>query len=431
MTNSILDSPMTSITPQAATSHAVPNPQKRMKMSHRPRRFGAFRKLPAEVRLHIWHYLMPEFRNDDEPSLSREVFGSPVATPVQRHGNRFAILRTSRALKNEIEAELYRLRTLTITIRPEWRGWRVENLPGSTMTDFVHTDFKRFKSIKVDIYCPQHDDSGQLLYARASIYNLVRLLRGKNDDIEQCEPYSTRDDQTQLYDLSCADCMCDEDIPRTCAKIPGMEVTFLDEGSNTWNENGFPRVTFLDTPWLRDDLSILIAPFGYLHMVQSISFAFPQVLKPDSSVNSIARTVQKNVTNFVDWGWRSESIDAPSQEARRFLGLDWALDTAPGPAAAILRRERIIHNRWYRQSVERFLDLYVNRRKYHNPYVAPTLERYRDFESLDRSYLDHGWKLHITQDPKWLEEWRRYWPSGIPPKGSAEWNALIASASRY
>ena len=430
MTISILDSPMASITPQAATPHAVPNPQKRMKRSPRPRRFGVFRNLPAEIRLHIWHYLMPEFRNDDEPSLSREAFGSPIATPVQRHGNRFAILRTSRALKNEIEAELYRLRTLTFTIRPQWRGWRVENLPGSTMTDFVRTDFKRFKSIKVDIYCPQRGDSGQLLYARASIYNLVRLLRGNSDDIEQCEPYSTRDDQTQLYHQLYSNCMCDEEIHRTCAKIPRMEVTFLDEGSNTWNENEFPHVTFWDTPWLYDDLNILIDAFGYLHMVESISFAFPKVLRSDSCANHV-RTVQRNVTDFLRWGWGEKWNETPKTEAERFLGLDWALDRAPGPAAAILRRERIIHNRWYRQSVERFLDLYVNRRKYHNAYLAPTLERYRDFAALDRSYLDHGWKLHITKDPKWLEEWRRYWPSGIPPKGSAGWNALIASASRY
>lgn len=195
-------SPTTSILPQTVAPHNAPTPKKRTKRSHRPRRFGVFRKLPAEIRLHIWHYLMPEFRDDNESSLSRGSFGSPIVVPVQRLGNRLAILRTSRALKREIEAELYRLRTLTFTIRPEWRGWRVENLPGSTMTDFVHTNFLRFKSIKVDVYCPQRHDPAQLLYARASIYNLVRLLRDDCDDIEQCEPYSTRDDQRKLSHYS-------------------------------------------------------------------------------------------------------------------------------------------------------------------------------------------------------------------------------------
>lgn len=210
-----------------------------------------------------------------------------------------------------------------------------------------------------------------------------------------------------------------------------MEVTFLDEGLNTWHENGFPHVTFWDTPWLGYDLKILTAAFGYLHVVQSINFSFPDTPRPDPHLDKTVKLVQKNVSNpgIASGGW--DLIDLFKNEAQHYLGLDWALDTAPGPAAAILRRERLIHSRWYRRSVEYFIDLYANRRKWHNDYERPTIERYRDFESLDRSYLDHGWKLHITQDPKWLEEWRKFWPSGIAPKGSAEWNALIASASRF
>ena len=420
------DLPTTSIFPQALASHAVPKPLRTTKSGHGPpRNFGAFRKLRAKVRLKIWQYLMPELRDDIELSLSREAFGSPVAVPVQRDGNRLAILRTSRAFKDEIEAELYRRRTMTFTIRPQWRGWRVENLPGSTMTDFVHTNFNRFKSIKVDIFCPQRDDPAQLLYARASIYNIVRLLRGQSDDIGQCEPYSTRDDQKRLESYS--GCVCDQKIPKNCANIPRVEVTFRDEGSNTWHENGFSHVTFVDTPWLGDDLRILLAAFGFLHVVQNISFIFPQGSQADSYVNQTVEFVQKIVSIPPAWDRKYDIFI--KEEAEHYLGLDWALDTAPGPTAAILRRERLIHNRWYRRSIEHFLDLHCNRRKYFNIYATPSSERYRDFESLDRSYLDHGWKLQYTQDPKWLEEWRGYWPSGIPPKGSAEWNALVALAS--
>ena len=359
---------------------------------------------------------MPELRDDDEPLLSREAFGSPMASPVQRLGNRLAILRTSRALKNEIEAELYRSRTLTFTIRPEWRGWRVENLPGSAMIDFVHTDFTRFKSIKVDIHCPQPDDPGQVLYARASIYNIVRLLRGHNDNIGQCEPYNTRNDQKDLAHYP--EYKCKGDMSRIRVNIPRMEVRFLDEGLNTWDENGSSHYNFLGTPSLGADLKILTIAFGYLHLVQSISFTFPQTPRMDSHLAKIVKTVQKNVSNATigsrDWNM----IEFTTDEAEHYLGLDWALDTAPGPAAAILRRERLIHNRWYRRSVEYSMDLYANKREWHNPFERPTLERYRDFESLERSYL-------------FLEEWRSFWPSGIPPKGSAGWNALIASASRF
>ena len=429
MAISVLDSPATAIDPQTVAPHAVPKPQKRTKNSHRPRRLGTFRKLPAEVRLHIWQYLMPELRDDDEPSLSSEAFGSPVVVPAQRNGNRLTILRTSRALKKEIEAELYRLRSLKFTIRPERRGWRVESLPGSTMTDFVHTNFLRFNSIKVDIYRHQRDDPAQLLYTRTSIYNIVRLLRGNKDDIGQCEPYSTRNDRKQLNGELTSNCICDKSISKTCAKIPRIEVTFLDEGSNTWLDDGYCNYTFLDTSCFGSDLGVLTSAFGYLHMVQSISFTFPEGLRPDSGIIKTVTSIQKFVSDFPTWGW--DYIDFSKGEMDHYLGLDWALDTATGPAAAILRRERLIHNRWYRRSVKPLLDYLTHSGEYYTEYEAPALERYRDFQSLDRLYVDHGWKLHITQDPKWLEEWRGYWPNGIPPKGSAEWNVLIASASRF
>lgn len=68
-----------------------------------PSDFGSFQELPAELRLNIWRYLMPE--NRDEPKCAREPYGS-WTTKSPRHGNRLAILRTSRALKEEV-GELY------------------------------------------------------------------------------------------------------------------------------------------------------------------------------------------------------------------------------------------------------------------------------------------------------------------------------------
>ena len=415
---------MNSHHPQPDASRTAPKQQKRAPRSHSQRRFGAFRKLPAELRLQIWHYLMPEWRDDSESSLSREAFGSPVVIPDQRRGNRLAILRTNHALKNEIEAELYRSRSLTFTIRPEWRGWRVENLPGSTMTDFVHAKFDRFESIQVDIYCPQRDDPGQLLYARASILNLVRLLMGRSDDIGDCEPYGTRDDQKQLEFIE--NCTCQEEgTSRPCAQIPRIEVRFLDQGLNTWQEKGISHGTFKDTIWLGDDLAILIGTFGFLHMVRGISFTFPTPPK-SPRVLITATSVQDLVSG--SYTGKSDFHPVAREEAGSFLSLDWALDTAPGPAAAILRRERLIHHRWYRRSVKYFIDL--DRRKYRDTYEEEAWNRFVDFLDLDIWFRSHGLKLEVTRDPKLLEEWRDYWPSGIPPKWSPEWNALIAARSR-
>ena len=44
------------------------------KLKMKPSKFGAFQKLPADVRLNIWHYLMPEERDDSE--CAREPYGS-------------------------------------------------------------------------------------------------------------------------------------------------------------------------------------------------------------------------------------------------------------------------------------------------------------------------------------------------------------------
>lgn len=181
-----------SMAPPTATSLPV-TPESEKRAEERSRQpsissFGAFYKLPPELRLIIWRNLMPELRDECKPSP--EAYSSPVGESL-RLGNRLAIVPTSFALFYELRSELYQSRTLRISIQPQRWGWRAEGLPGSTMADFTSARFSSFESIRVEILCPSRVDPGQLLYARAAVLGLVGVLRGYRSTIEHCEPYST------------------------------------------------------------------------------------------------------------------------------------------------------------------------------------------------------------------------------------------------
>ena len=154
--------------PTATSSTSIPTtPESENWAAERSRQpssssLGTFYKLPAELRLIIWRNLMPELRDESEPSP--EAYGS-VVDESPRLGNRLAVIRTSFALFYAIRSELYRSRTLRILIRPQRRGWRAEGLPGSTMADFASARFSSFESIKVAMFCPSRVDLGQLIYA--------------------------------------------------------------------------------------------------------------------------------------------------------------------------------------------------------------------------------------------------------------------------
>jgi len=388
--------------------------------------FGAFYKLPAELRLIIWQNLMPELREECEPSL--EAYGSPVYESP-RSGNRLAVTRTSFALAYEVQSELYRSRTLHISIRPQRRGWRAEGLPGSTMADFARATFSFFESIKVEILCPSRFDPGQLMYARAAVLGLVRVLRGYRSAVEHCEPYSTRDDQRLIKPPINRD---SDETSTACVAIPRLHIEFLDNGLATWHDDSLAYATFGKVPYFDDDLELLAAPFGYLRNVEHISFTFPEQLRPSARLLELVQYIRKETSepclSTRTWSYPCSPIQEFLQlEAQRYLALDLALDTAPGPAAAILRRERLIHWRWYWRTLghlkenDMYLFSFISHR-------FP--EQLRDFEQLEPSFRDYGWKLEHKKDPQWLEEWRCRWPDGIPPRGSLAWFSVIAAATQ-
>ena len=424
----------------------------RTKLSER----GEFRELPAEVRFKIWQYLMPEVR--DEPECAREPYGS-WTTKSPRHGNRLAILRTSCALKVEIEEEIYRSRVLRISIRPRWKGWRAEDLPGSNPIDFANTKFAKFESIKVEIHCPEKGDPGQLLYVRAAVLDLVCALKGLGADIQHCEPYSRGVDFRKLESqgkLAKPGSLIERDDHNVnAAKIPKLQIVFLNTGTDTWYEDRSIRATLGGHTYLYNDLDLLLAPFGYLFNIQQIKFKFPEIplshglrrfrgitiSEIDAPRNHCAQLLrlcqyvrrQALSSHLFELDGKGPTQSFFEADVERYLFLDKSLDTAPGPTAAILRRERLIHNRWYRKTFKHILNMHRQRTEDDEEvkvYAEAAEARYRDFECLDRSYHDHGWKLHVTQDPSWLKEWRRYWPNGIPLRGTPEWDACIAAARR-
>ena len=379
------------------------------------------------MRLIIWRNLMPELRDEYEPS--HEAYGSP-ASKSPRSGNRLAVIRASVALFYEIYPELYQSRTLHISIRPQRRGWRAEGLPGSTMADFANATFSHFESIKIEIFCPSRFDPAQVIYARAAVLGLVRVLRGYRSMIEHCEPNSTRDDQRQIKAPFNAGA---DESSSTCVAIPRLHIRFLNNEPDTWHDGPFAHATFGRGSYIDDDLDFMVAPFGYLRNVEHISFTFPEQLRPKARLLDLVQYIQK-VTSEPRLLARTRSYpSSPLQEftqtdGQRFLALDMALDTAPGPAAAILRRERLIHWRWYCRTLEHLRDSDI----YSVGFISFRLrEQICEFGLLEPVFREYGRRLDEEDDPQWLIiEWRAKWPNGIPPKGTIGWYSIIAAASQ-
>ncbi|KAG7007964.1 hypothetical protein G7Y79_00007g020890 [Physcia stellaris] len=311
--------------------------------------FGVFGKLPMEVRFNIWRHLMPELRKESEPPI--EVYGLPmILSPPS--GNRLAILRTSHALNYEVQTELYRSRTLCISIRPGQRGWRAEDLPGSTVADFQNTKFHRFKSIKMEVPCSRSDDPGQLLYARASILSFIRVLRGCQESIEHYEPCRLlSSDQRQLEPWINGN---RNEGSVSYPRIPKLQVAFLNTEVDTWQDGSgvgdLPRGGLLH---IEDNLELLIHPFGYLRNVEQINFSFPEGLTLSARLLTMVQFIKTACRaqcfddNYCDDRYHDDADQFTQREAQRCFVLDIALDTTPGPTAAILQRERLIQSRSY------------------------------------------------------------------------------------
>lgn len=198
-------------------------------------------------------------------------------------------------------------------------------------------------------------------------------------------------------------------------ELLAIEVTFLNTEKDTWLDGPFFHMNYVSgTYW--NDVELHIAPFGYLRNVREVNFSFPEGFTISPKIERTILDIQKETHfHFIYYQWPYYRADYFFiWETLGFLELDKALDTAPGPTAAILRRERLIHCRWYRRKIDRLLDVYKS--KEWNEYVTPTNERYEDFELLDPGYHSHGWKLLVTQDANWLKTWRNFWPDGIPPR---------------
>lgn len=339
-------------------------------------------------------------------------------------GNRLAILRTCRALHNEVEAELYDRRTLQIMVRPELKGWFSPDLPGSTMVDFANTNFAKFKSIRIEIYPPKRGDEGQLLYARASILNLVRALRGSRQGLEDCEPYSRQNNEAQhIFRLR-----------RKSVKSNLRSVEVIFSNSNTvdiWHEDLLGGVVnFFHGSRLLHDIAFMIMPFGHLCAIAHISFSLPADIELCSSLLKIVKTIQRESTELRPSDDRQQFLDRDfiEFEAQQYLGLEKILDTALGPTAALLRRERLIHWQWYKRTTD--AQLRMADREARAKYGPLTAERYWGLGRLDPDLTNHSLKLHFGMDPLWLEKWRGYWPDGLPPKGSVKWDALCSYFER-
>ena len=302
------------------------------------------------------------------------------------------------------------------------------------MLDFRYTNFAKFRKLRLELFCTSEADPGQLIYTRSSVLHLVHTLmssRGKHifgkhargkrarEKLEDCKPYSMSDVLKELPRLLFGN---DADH-RASNKLPVVEIAFLDYGAYSWQKDSGARQTFSGVEYPENDLELLVSSFSYLHNAHSIKFSFPEDVKPGAQLLSIIQSVQKESCSSYSPSSSSNGLlvsqvshantpnyyqDLMRKEVNRYLNLEEALDTLDGHAADILRRERLIHWRWYRSTIDHML--------------GKSLEMYqRGFKYRDKFFRDYGWKLYEDRNPRWLDMWRSMWPEGITVAHRSLW----------
>ena len=150
------------------------------------------------------------------------------------------------------------------------------------MAEFEHTKFAMFRSIRAQIFCPSSGDLAQITGARTSLMNFILVLKGRHEVIGNCEPYSMEDIQQEPRQKVLIE---EDETEESSNKIPPLQAVFIDSETSTWIDHtlldSYARMTFVDVPWIKSDLELLLAPFGYLRKVQYMHILLPTDLKTD------------------------------------------------------------------------------------------------------------------------------------------------------
>lgn len=138
---------------------------------------GTFKKLPPEIRLNIWLFLMPPSVSPPRrQSGSGEVDRSDI---YERPKSRLSILCASRELYEEVSNELYS-RELCFYIRVGYPGFIIKH-DHSPMSYYQWTPLHRFRNVAIELEAPADSiGPGLLLRGMESVMSVAEFMIFRN-----------------------------------------------------------------------------------------------------------------------------------------------------------------------------------------------------------------------------------------------------------
>ena len=211
---------------------------------------------------------MPDLRPPFNDEVRKERVRRYVDGKCDLYSNRLSVLRTSRALYQEVSCELYRPE-LCFCVCPNEENVTAKGLPSSSMCHFINTPLDRFCRIAVEIQAPVEDDPEQVLMGRHSVWRVVSLIL---DFIEERGQRSNHSHQNLLPHLDI------RLLDRSCA-------TWFDLVANNWQRSipGYSE---------EDDIDFFLSPFGSVRGVGCVHVHLPHGLEDYFSMRELVTGMQ-------------------------------------------------------------------------------------------------------------------------------------------
>ncbi len=235
--------------------------------SANPAALGTLSKLPSEIRILIWHLLIPKFRKVKLPKegnariISKYGDSSETSRPAPKKV--FPLLLTNRAVSEEFATELYQKRILCISIDPKHDGLNYGNMNGKEVADL-----SRFKQLRLQLHPPKMQYRQPKNQVRHSITRLhLDRLRNYAGDIEREFRYTSFRNQPAK----------ERGTGLGVQDSPKIELTFVDDKISSWWLGGLADI---DEQSCREQLPEWLHDYEIRYGIKYIVFFQGPILPP-------------------------------------------------------------------------------------------------------------------------------------------------------
>lgn len=303
---------------------------------------------------------MPEDReNVDIPSESWEVgswsYGIDLTLgsyDISTFSDTLGILRTNHAVYEEFSADLYR-RTLCFSIHPDKERWTIKSTKANP-EHLLHTDFSKFRKIRIEIYAARNNDPGQMLVLRQQVIDLIGALEGIKAILElPWRRYQNYQTFCTLAFLGTHHLKLDPEHMDT-PEFSNIELVFLDHGSSSWFRGHIPQNTLKNIDHF--DIEGILDLFQYLRKARCANVILPSQANGHYFLNQCAAKAEASMQTFEEFGIHEQDWDTEKAQFRLHVILDMVLDPLPGRTAGKLRLTRFQNWALYEASIRRSIE---------------------------------------------------------------------------